>query len=167
MFYTLYKSPLGNMTLLSNGLQLCGLWFDGQKNTDRQQGEEHEEMCQLPVFQETKRWLDIYFGGGKPDFTPPLYIQDTSFRQRVWEILLTIPYGDTMTYGTIAKIMAKERGVLVISAQAVGGAVGHNPIALVIPCHRVVGRNGCLTGYAAGLDKKMLLLQLEQEQIIL
>lgn len=113
------------------------------------------------VFAQTCKWLDEYFNAKIPDFTPPLAICTTTFRQSVWEILLNIPYGKTMTYGEIAQILAHQRGVVKMSARAVGTAVGHNPIALIIPCHRVIGSNNALTGFAAGVDKKEYLLRLE------
>ena len=115
----------------------------------------------LPVFEETVKWLDIYFGGNIPNFTPTLSVKTTEFRKKVCDIMLTIPYGKTMTYGEIANMLAKQCGMKRMSAQAVGGAVGHNPIALIIPCHRVMGANGKLTGYAAGIDRKEKLLRLE------
>lgn len=121
----------------------------------------HEEKA-LPVFDETKKWLDIYFNGTPPDFTPPLSMNTTPFRKAVWNILLGIPFGKTMTYGEISKIIAKQFGIDKMSAQAVGGAVGHNSISLIIPCHRVVGTNGSLTGYAGGLEKKVWLLTMEK-----
>ena len=111
-------------------------------------------------------WLDIYFKGKAPDFTPPLCMETTSFRKAVWEIMLTIPYGKTMTYGEIADKIAKQKGLLKMSAQAVGGAVGHNSISLIIPCHRVFGSNGSLTGYAGGIDKKVQLLRLEKADML-
>lgn len=156
-----YQSPLGGITLASDGTALIGLWFDDQKyfaDTIRKQTPEKN----LPIFQETKRWLDIYFSGHAPDFTPPLNMRTTPFRKRVWEIMLSIPFGHTMTYGQIADKIAHEKGIRRMSAQAVGGAVGHNSISLIIPCHRVVGTNGSLTGYAGGIDKKVKLLELEQ-----
>lgn len=156
-----YCSPLGGITFSSNGTELTGLWFDGQKYFGDTLGEKNEEK-ELPVFEETSRWLDIYFGGDEPDFTPPLCMQTTVFRKAVWEILLTIPFGMTMTYGEIAGRIAKQRGLSKMSAQAVGGAVGHNSISLIIPCHRVVGTNGSLTGYAGGIEKKVKLLTLEK-----
>lgn len=116
----------------------------------------------MPVFEEAACWLDIYFSGKAPGFTPPLLTKTTPFREAVWEILLTIPYGKTMTYGEIAGRIANEKGISRMSAQAVGGAVGHNPISLIIPCHRVVGTKGSLTGYAGGIDKKVQLLTLEK-----
>lgn len=161
MFYiSKYKSPVGEITIASNGEMLTGLWFDGQKNFADTLPENYEEK-DLPVFEQTKKWLDIYFSGKAPDFTPPLDMGGISpFRKRVWEIMLEIPFGQTSTYGKIAKQIAEETGKKV-SAQAVGGAVGHNSISLVIPCHRVVGTNGGLTGYAGGIDKKIKLLRLE------
>jgi methylated-DNA-[protein]-cysteine S-methyltransferase len=157
-----YESPLGGITLASDGEALTGLWFDGQKYYADTLQKEHKEKP-LPIFREAERWLDIYFRGKVPDFTPRLHLRTTSsFRKAVWDILLTIPYGQTMTYGEIANRIAKQKGIARMSAQAVGGAVGHNPIALIVPCHRVVGTNGSLTGYAGGIDKKRKLLKLEQ-----
>ena len=155
-----YKSPLGGITLASDGEALIGLWFDGQKYFADALETEHEEKP-LPVFKQTDRWLDIYFSGEAPDFTPPLNMKTTDFRKVVWEIMLTIPFGQTMTYGEIADKIAKQRGLERMSAQAVGGAVGHNSISLIIPCHRVVGTNESLTGYAGGIDKKVKLLEME------
>ena len=111
---------------------------------------------------EAKRWLDIYFSGREPDFTPPLHPVGSAFQQAVWALLLGIPYGETTTYGTLARKLAEKQGLTHMSAQAVGGAVGHNDISLIIPCHRVVGANGSLTGYAGGIDKKIKLLELER-----
>ena len=156
-----YESPLGGITLASDGEALIGLWFDGQKYFADSLEREHKERP-LPVFDEANRWLDIYFSGRAPDFTPPLSMKTTQFRKAVWEIMLTIPYGKTMTYGEIADRIAKEKGLVRMSAQAVGGAVGHNSISLIIPCHRVVGTNGSLTGYAGGIDKKVKLLTMEK-----
>lgn len=162
MIYTHhYCSPLGGITLSSNGTALTGLWFDGQKYFGDTLPEEYEEKT-LPIFEQTARWLDIYFSGKAPDFTPPLCMETTPFRKRVWEIMLTIPFGQTMTYGEIADKIAKEEGLAQMSAQAVGGAVGHNSISLIILCHRVVGTNGSLTGYAGGIDKKVKLLTMEK-----
>lgn len=149
------------MTMTGNRRSLTGLWFDRQE--DFAAGlDEMPETQQLPVFNETCRWLDIYFSGGRPGFTPPISLCDTPFRIAVWKILKTIPYGQTLTYGEIAVRIAQQKGRYRMSAQAVGGAVGHNPVAIIIPCHRVIGADGGLTGYAAGLDKKRRLLQLEQ-----
>ena len=156
-----YNSPLGGITISSSGTAITGLWFDGQKYFGVTLPENCEEK-ELAVFDEAKRWLDIYFSGKEPDFTPPLLMQTTPFRKAVWEILLTIPYGQTMTYGGIADRIAKQKGLDKMSAQAVGGAVGHNAISLIIPCHRVVGTNGSLTGYAGGIEKKVQLLTMEK-----
>ena len=142
-----YISPLGGITVASDGESLVGLWFDGQKYFAETLCHVHEEK-KLPVFAMADRWLDIYFTGKQPDFTPPLNMRATAFRRAIWEVLLTIPYGHTMTYGEIAENIAEERGLSRMSAQAVGGAIGHNSISLIIPCHRVVGANGSLTGYA-------------------
>ena len=155
-----YQSPLGAILLAADDIGLTGLWFEGQKYFARCLGQVHEER-EVPVFAEAKRWLDLYFSGQKPDFTPPLHPIGTSFQKAVWEILRTIPYGHTATYGEIAEKMAVQRGLPHLSAQAVGGAVGHNNISIIIPCHRVVGRGGNLTGYAGGIDKKIKLLTLE------
>lgn len=162
MTYTYhYDSPLGGITLSSNGTELTGLWFDGQKYFGDILEENYEEKS-LPIFEQTARWLDIYFRGKVPDFTPPLYMKTTPFRKAVWEIMLTIPSGKTMTYGEIADRIAKQKGLSKMSAQAVGGAVGHNSISLIIPCHRVVGTSGSLTGYSGGIAKKVQLLTLEK-----
>ena len=160
-FTTHYDCPLGGITLGSDGKGLVGLWFDGQKHFAETLDCQYEERGDIPVFETARRWLDIYFGGGVPDFLPTLCMRGSDFRKRVWEIMLTIPYGHTMTYSEIACQIARERGIPSMSTQAVGGAVGHNSISLIIPCHRVVGTNGSLTGYAGGLDKKQRLLQLE------
>ena len=161
MDYTFhYVSPPGSITLASDGEALVGLWFDGQEHyADTLQPVYRE--ADLPVFRESCKWLDIYFSGKDPGFVPRLCLRTTPFRKEVWKILLTIPFGKTVTYGAIAARIGAARGVEKMSAQAVGSAVGHNPISLIIPCHRVVGTAG-LTGYAAGLEKKIRLLALEQ-----
>lgn len=162
MVYTYhYNSPLGGITMASEEEALIGLWFDGQKYFADSITEEYTEKS-LPIFDETAKWLGIYFGGKEPDFTPPLMMKTTPFRKAVWEVMLTIPYGKTMTYGEIANKIAEKKGIAKMSAQAVGGAVGHNSISLIIPCHRVVATNGSLTGYAGGIDKKVQLLKLEK-----
>lgn len=161
MIYTSkYTSPLGGILLAADEVGLRGLWFDGQKYFARDLPDERTER-ETPVLSEAKRWLDLYFGGQEPDFLPPLHPVGTPFRQAVWEILLRIPYGKTVTYGEISKQLAEKRGLERMSAQAVGGAVGHNEISIIIPCHRVVGSNGSLTGYAGGIDRKIKLLELE------
>jgi methylated-DNA-[protein]-cysteine S-methyltransferase len=159
-----YVSPLGGITIASDGEALTGLWFDGQKYFADTLDPQHKEK-DLPVFDEADRWLDVYFSGKAPDFTPMLRMKTTEFRKAVWEVLLTIPFGQTMTYGEIAAVIAKQKGMNRMSAQAVGGAVGHNAISLMIPCHRVVGANGSLTGYAGGIDRKMKLLTLEKADL--
>ena len=162
MIYTRrYRSPLGGMTMAGEGETLTGLWFDRQKGFPDTLPEDDPEQ-NLPVFDETCRWLDVYFSGKAPDFTPALHMRTTAFRKAVWEILLTIPYGRTMTYGQIAERIAAEKGLRRMSAQAVGCAVAHNAISLIIPCHRVIAADGSLTGYAGGIDKKAKLLQMEE-----
>lgn len=161
MLYTSnYASPLGGMTLVSDGTALVGLYFDGQKYAAEGLDATHTQK-NLPIFKEVRRWLDVYFSGRKPDFTPPIAPAGTAFQQSVWEILRTIPYGETTTYGAIARRIEQNTGCR-MSAQAVGGAVGRNPISILIPCHRVVGTNGSLTGYAGGIDKKAYLLRIEE-----
>ena len=160
-----YDSPLGGITMASDGESLSGLWFDGQKYFGAGLAADEEEQTEsgeiLPVFEETKKWLDIYFDGKEPDFTPRFHLQGSPFRMEVWEILLKIPYGKTTTYKEIAERVAAQRGIPSMSAQAVGGAVGHNPISIIVPCHRILGTDGSLTGYAGGVEKKKSLLSLE------
>ncbi len=154
------SSPLGGITLSSDGAALTGLWFDGQKHFGTGLSDAPQEVL-LPVFSETEKWLALYFSGAIPDFTPALTLRGSPFQKAVWELLLTIPYGQTATYGQIARLLAKKQGLARVSAQAVGGAVGRNPISLIIPCHRVVGANGSLTGYAGGLERKAWLISIE------
>ena len=156
-----YELPLGGILLAADEIGLTGLWFDGEKYFADNLPAEYKEQ-ETRRISETKRWLDIYFDGREPGFTPPLHPIGSAFRRSVWDILLQIPYGQTITYGQIAKQMAERQGRTRISAQAVGGAVGHNEISIIIPCHRVVGTNGSLTGYAGGIDKKIKLLELER-----
>lgn len=155
-----YDSPLGAILLAADETGLTGLWFDGQKYFARDLPAECVEQ-NTPALSEVKRWLDIYFTGKEPGFMPPLHPIGSAFRRSVWDILLRIPYGQTTTYGEIARQLAEKQGLPRISAQAVGGAVGHNEISILIPCHRVVGTNGSLTGYAGGIDKKVKLLEWE------
>lgn len=175
-YLSLYPSPLGEMTMASDGSALTGLWFSGQKYDlagvgrerillERWHGEkdgaERRETQRLEVFAETGRWLDLYFSGGKPDFTPEIKLSGSEFRKLVAEIMLMIPYGTTTTYGEIAKEVERRSGGKRMSAQAVGGAVGHNAISIIVPCHRVVGSDGNLIGYAGGIERKRKLLQME------
>ncbi|MDR3295297.1 MAG: methylated-DNA--[protein]-cysteine S-methyltransferase [Clostridiales Family XIII bacterium] len=163
MFYlTDYSSPMGPLTLESDGESLAGLWMDGQKYFGGAVAESRAEKPDLPVFAATKNWLDRYFAGQKPAVSElPLAPGGGAFRTAVWDILREIPYGEVTTYGMIAKTVAARLGKERMSAQAVGGAVGHNPVSIIIPCHRVVGSNGSLTGYAGGIDKKIRLLEHE------
>ena len=147
--------------MASDGEALTGLWFDGQKYFPRMLPGEATEKAPA-VFEQAREWLDVYFSGREPEFTPKISMKGTDFRIMVWEILLSIPYGKTMTYGEIADRTASRMGVRKMSAQAVGGAVGHNAISIIIPCHRVLGSNGSLTGYAGGLERKAALLSLER-----
>ena len=156
-----YRSPLGGILLAADEAGLTGLWFDGEKYFADNLPARHT-VGETPILAETKRWLDIYFTGREPGFLPPLHPIGSAFRQSVWELLLRIPYGQTTTYGEIARQLAAERGLARISTQAVGGAVGHNEISILIPCHRVVGMSGSLTGYAGGISKKAKLLELER-----
>lgn len=156
-----YPSPIGRILLAADDIGLTGLWFEGQKYFARCLDQEREEK-EIPIFEQVKCWLDIYFSGNKPDFSVPLHFMGTDFQNEVWKILYTIPYGQTTTYGEIAKRLAAQRGLRRMSAQVVGGAVGRNEISIIVPCHRVVGADGSLTGYAGGIDKKVKLLQLEK-----
>lgn len=155
-----YQSPIGEILLAADEIGLTGLWFDGEKFYADNLDPEHEEK-ELPVFETVRKWLDIYFTGKEPDFMPPVHMTGSLFRLSVWELLRKIPYGETVTYGELAKMVAEKRGLSRMSAQAVGGAVGHNEISIIVPCHRVVGSDGSLTGYAGGVDRKERLLTLE------
>lgn len=159
-YITRYQSPLGEILLACDDQGLTGLWFDHEKYYALNLDPEHMEKGTAD-FQDTRRWLDIYFQGTEPDSFPPLHMIGTPFQISVWNILRRIPYGKTTTYGEIAALLAQERNLPRMSAQAVGGAVGHNEISIIVPCHRVVGKNGNLTGYAGGIDKKTALLKLE------
>ena len=158
---SLLQLPGQPVTSAEAEVGLTGLWFDGEKYFADTLDPEHKAQ-ETPILRETKRWLDVYFRGQEPDFTPPLHPIGSPFRQEVWALLLQIPYGQTTTYGALAKQLAAMHGLPRMSAQAVGGAVGHNEISIIIPCHRVVGTNGSLTGYAGGIDKKAKLLTLEK-----
>lgn len=164
MIYTsTYTTPIGDVLLASKNNELIGLWFEGQKYYLNSINEEMQVKNEEEILKKTKNWLDRYFKGEKPSIKEiKINPNGSDFRKEVWKILCKIPYGKTITYKEIAEKLAKERGLKSMSAQAVGGAVGHNPISIIIPCHRVVGSDGKLTGYAGGLDKKEYLLKLEQ-----
>ena len=164
-FTARYQSPLGGITMASDGEALTGLWFERQKYFASTLSANTSENPDLPIFRQTRLWLDGYFSSEIPDFTPKLNMRGSTFRRQVWQKLLEIPYGHTATYGEIARAIARENGLERMSAQAVGGAVGHNPISLIIPCHRVVGADGSLTGYAGGLDRKAWLLEMEHSRL--
>lgn len=165
-YITQYNSPLGGITLASDGEALTGVWFDdnnpltssGRVNENYNDNENGNTFGCEPIFEETKRWLDEYFAGRENDFTPPLSLRGTAFQLRVWKELLSIPYGKTVSYGELANRLG------VHSAQAIGGAVGRNPVAIIVPCHRVIGADGSLTGYAGGIGRKKKLLELESQK---
>ena len=162
MYMTKYESPVGNLTLVSNGRQLTGLFVDGQRYFP--DVSKMETKKDLAVFDATIHWLDAYFEGKSPcGETIPLKPEGTAFRMAVWKLLMAIPYGETTTYGELARKLNETAGMKTC-ARAVGNAVGHNPISIIIPCHRVVGADGGLTGYAGGLDVKQKLLKLEQKR---
>ena len=166
MYFTYYESPLGRMLLGGTEEGLSGLWISEQKYYAATMDEEMTQRDDLPLFEQTKKWLDRYFNKEQPDPKElKLDPKGTDFRKTVWDILLKIPYGRTTSYGAIAKSITESRKGRKTSARAVGGAVGHNPISIIIPCHRVVGSDGSLTGFASGLDKKVWLLQ--HEDVIL
>lgn len=159
-YTSVYSSELGDILLAADEIGLTGLWFFGQSYfADTLPAEQIAQ--ETPILAQAREWLDEYFSGKEPDFTPKLHPIGSPFRQAVWKLLLQIPYGQTTTYGEIARQLEKLQNRPHMSAQAVGGAVGHNGISIIIPCHRVVGTKGSLTGYAGGLDKKMALLELE------
>ena len=162
MIYTNdYESPLGNILLAGDEQGLTGLWFTEGGRYIGLGLKKDARRCEMDYFDQTKEWLDIYFSGRDPGFFPQIHLVGSDFRNRVGEIMCEIPYGKTVTYGCIADRLAKERGLEKMSAQAVGGAVGHNPICIIVPCHRVVGSNGSLTGYGGGIQRKKALLELE------
>lgn len=176
MIYTsTYLSPLGTLLLAADETGLTGLWLEnGKYFADTLENKEYKKIDEIPadssaagrkeaskILTDTRRWLDLYFQGKEPDFTPKLHLSGSSFRMEVWNLLLTIPYGQTVTYGTLARKLADRHGLTKMSAQAVGGAVGHNPVSIIVPCHRVVGTNGSLTGYGGGIGNKVKLLELE------
>ena len=161
MTYTqTYSSPLGEVLLSADDMGLSGLWFVGQRYFARTLPS-GAASGETPVLTASKRWLDCYFSGKRPDFLPPLHLIGTDFQQAVWNLLLEIPYGQTVTYGALARTLAQQLGKPAMSAQAVGAAVGRNPVSVIVPCPRVVGAGGNLTGYAGGVERKLQLLQLE------
>lgn len=155
-----YKSPLGQISMASDGVSLTGLWFEGQ-NLEKKGLDKNFEEKDLEIFDQTKAWLDQYFKGEEPDFDLKVSYQVSDFRREVLKILQKIPYGKTLTYGDIAKEIAQKRKIKTMSAQAVGTAVGHNPISIIIPCHRVIGAHQGLGGYGGGIERKIKLLNLE------
>lgn len=158
MKYGYYASPLGQLLLTADEVGLTGLWFEREAAAHLTA---QDSEGQTPALAAAYRWLDVYFSGREPDFTPPLHPVGTPFRQQVWQLLLEIPYGQTTSYGALAAELARQRGIPRMAAQAVGGAVGANPICIIVPCHRVIGADGSLTGYGGGLDNKRALLTLE------
>lgn len=161
LYYKKTASPLGEITLRSEGEALTGLWFAD----DKHYGEKDiagAALAYLDVFMQAEEWLAEYFAGREPKVSVPLKLQGSEFQMQVWRLLRDIPYGRLVTYGDIAKKIAAQKGVARMSAQAVGGAVGHNPLCIIVPCHRVVGANGSLTGYGGGMWRKVRLLELEK-----
>ena len=160
--YCTIPTPLGEMIALEEQNALCGLWFAGEKHAPAVAGEWVHDP-DLPLFAALREQLDAYFSGKLRGFDLPLAPAGTPFRLAVWELLRAIPAGSTITYGALARQMAEQRDVRLPAAQAVGGAVGHNPLTIIVPCHRVVGADGSLTGYAGGLERKAALLALEKK----
>lgn len=157
-YYGRYVSPFGALGITSDGESLTMLTFSVQKESGADARPAERE---LPVFEEVRRWLDVYFKGREPDFMPPVRLEGSAFQLQVWEVLRRIPYGEVVTYGEIAEEIASQRGIARMSAQAVGGAVGRNPVGILVPCHRVIGKNGNLTGFGGGMRWKTELLKLE------
>ena len=164
MVYTCkYKSLIGDILLAADEIGLTGLWFEGQKYFANTLPDKRI-VQETKILTEAKKWLDIYFSGVEPDFQIPIHLEGTDFQMCVWEMLCTIPYGETTTYGAIAKQIAHDRGISKMSSQAVGNAIGRNPVSVIVPCHRVIGAEGNLTGYAGGIERKAELLKIEQNQ---
>lgn len=162
-YYQKYASPLGEIRMFSDGKVLLRLDFEQYRFFEEKWMDKAEEK-DLKVFQETRKWLDLYFQGKNPDFMPDFSLSGSDFQMRVWQKLLQIPYGQVVSYGELARQIAEEKGIAKMSAQAVGGAVGRNPISLIVPCHRVIGKDGSLVGYGGGLERKVALLELEKGQ---
>lgn len=161
LYYKKAASPLGEITLRSDGEALTGLWFADDKHYGAKDIA-GAALADLDVFMQAEAWLAEYFAGREPKVSVPLKLQGSEFQMQVWRLLQDIPYGRLVTYGDIAKKIAAQKGVARMSAQAVGGAVGHNPLCIIVPCHRVVGANGRLTGYGGGMWRKVRLLELEK-----
>ena len=161
MYTSTYDSIIGSLLLAADDIGLVGLWLNSDRFYANLLANCESVVKETPILEAVKRWLDVYFSGREPKIELSIHLIGTPFRQEVWQLLLQIPYGQVATYGDLAKKMAKKRGVAYMSAQAIGGAVGHNEISIIIPCHRVIGANGNLTGYAGGIDKKLKLLELE------
>ena len=161
-FYTNYDSPIGSLRLVSDGENLTGLWMEKHRYPYPPAEETAAWCSRLPVFDEAKKWLNAYFAKKQPSINAlPLAPSGSPFRQEIWRLLCQIPYGQVTTYGELARQAAANLNKAHMSAQAVGGAVGHNPISIIIPCHRVVGTNGSLTGFGGGIENKIWLLQHE------
>lgn len=159
---TTCDSPLGELTLASDGFALTGLWIEGQKYDRILLKGRETVQAEVPVFDKARNWLGRYFAGDRPEISElPLVMEGSDFQKRIWKLLCQIPYGETATYGEISRKAAAQMGRSSMSAQAVGGAVGRNPISIIIPCHRVVGADGSLIGYAGGIDRKIMLLKHE------
>ena len=161
LYYKKAASPLGEITLRSDGEALTGLWFADDKHYGAKDIA-GAALADLDVFTQAEEWLAEYFAGREPKVSVPLKLQGSEFQMQVWRLLQDIPYGRLVTYGDIAKKIAKQKGISRMSAQAVGGAVGRNPLCIIVPCHRVVGANGSLTGYGGGMWRKVRLLELEK-----
>ena len=164
MYKSFYFSPLGKIVLLEENNYLTNRYFESQKNFEPEIKDIKEK--DLKIFKETKKWLDCYFRGEIPDYTPELLLKGTEFQLEVWELLKNIQYGKITTYKEIAQTIAKKRGIKKMSAQAIGGAISKNPVAIIIPCHRVIAQNGSLTGYAGGIKRKEELLKIEKSLLI-
>lgn len=161
-YISYYQSPLGKMLLACDEIGLIGIWFEGAKYYAYHLSEEVMEEPNHPTLRKARAWLDAYFSGQLSEQLPVFAYRGTVFQKQVWTVLKTVPYGQTITYGQLAEAVSERFGRFRLSARAVGGAVGRNPLSIMVPCHRVLGKNGCLTGYAGGLDRKLSLLTLEK-----
>lgn len=161
IYYTYYESPLRPITIAEENEKIIGLWFKGQTTLEEFHPKEEKVEAETPLLKRTKEWLDHYFLAEAPKMDLPLHTEGTPFQQNVWKVLQKIPYGETMSYQEVGQEVLAMTGQKRMSAQAVGQAVGSNPISILIPCHRVLGKDGSLTGYAGGVDLKESLLRLE------